>query len=174
MYRKYLTKSGIRHMLEDGVPHADDLFADLMSEFPLRGVLTGEQPPKNEPQSSQEDGARPSFSFVFERNGQEEEEEEEEEESVKEEKTAVRESMTALADRVMNIRKRLSERVFGQQEAISTFVSGYFQSVVMSHGQQSLTKPQATFLFAGPPGVGKTFLPNRRHSFWGFPTSALT
>ena len=76
MYRKYLTKSGIRHMLEDGVPHADDLFADLMSEFPLRGVLTGEQPPKNEPQSSQEDGARPPFSFVFERNGQEEEEEE--------------------------------------------------------------------------------------------------
>ncbi|HIX07437.1 MAG TPA: AAA family ATPase [Candidatus Borkfalkia faecipullorum] len=172
MYRKYLTKSGIRHMLEDGVPHADDLFADLMSEFPLRGVLTGEQPPKNEPQSSQEDGARPPFSFVFERNGQEEEEEEEEEEgeeSVKEEKTAVRESMTALADRVMNIRKRLSERVFGQQEAISTFVSGYFQSVVMSHGQQSLTKPQATFLFAGPPGVGKTFLAEQAAQFLGLP-----
>lgn len=66
--------------------------------------------------------------------------------------------LTDLTDRVKQMHKTLSECVFGQDHAISTFVSGYFQSQIVMHSDRSRKKPCATFLFAGSPGVGKTFL----------------
>ena len=56
------------------------------------------------------------------------------------------------------IQKKLLETVYGQDQAINAFVSGYFQAKLMECSRTGITKPQATFLFAGPPGVGKTFL----------------
>ncbi len=56
------------------------------------------------------------------------------------------------------IQKSLLDEIFGQDLAINTFVSGYFQSELMAKIKKDRTKPKATFLFAGPPGVGKTFL----------------
>ena len=56
------------------------------------------------------------------------------------------------------IQKKLLDVVYGQDQAINAFVSGYFQSKLMECCRTGITKPQATFLFAGPPGVGKTFL----------------
>ena len=52
----------------------------------------------------------------------------------------------------------LLSRVFGQDVAVATFVSGYFQSALMAHTRATGGRPAASFLFAGPPGVGKTFL----------------
>ena len=57
-----------------------------------------------------------------------------------------------------DIQNMLLENVFGQDQAVNTFVSGYFQSRLMACSRKGTKKPQATFLFAGPPGVGKTFL----------------
>ena len=68
------------------------------------------------------------------------------------------EYLAALTERVKKMQHVLSGEVFGQDHAISTFVSGYFQSQVMSRSDKNRTKPSATFLFAGAPGVGKTFL----------------
>ncbi len=59
---------------------------------------------------------------------------------------------------IQNIQNKLLDRVYGQDHAINTFVSGYFQSRLMARSKKNGPKPQATFLFAGPPGVGKTFL----------------
>ncbi len=56
------------------------------------------------------------------------------------------------------IQKELLSSVFGQDQAVNTFVAGYFQSELMAQSGKGGKKPQATFLFAGPPGVGKTFL----------------
>ncbi len=56
------------------------------------------------------------------------------------------------------IQKFLLEHIFGQDQAINTFVSGYFQAELMAQSRDENRKPQATFLFAGPPGVGKTYL----------------
>lgn len=56
------------------------------------------------------------------------------------------------------IQTYLLERIFGQDDAINTFVSGYFQSQVNRAMNKQNKKPAAIFLFAGPPGVGKTFL----------------
>ena len=52
----------------------------------------------------------------------------------------------------------LSNTVLGQADAIRFFVKGYFQSELLKGSSQNQNKPKAVFLFAGPPGVGKTFL----------------
>lgn len=65
-----------------------------------------------------------------------------------------------LTKKVREIRDQLSEVVFGQENAISVFTSGYFQSELLAAADKERTRPAGTFLFAGPPGVGKTFLVN--------------
>ena len=57
-----------------------------------------------------------------------------------------------------SVQNHLSNIVFGQDNAIKTFVSGYYQASVRKLTGAVTRKPYATFLFAGPPGVGKTFL----------------
>ncbi len=68
-----------------------------------------------------------------------------------------------------NIQKLLLESVFGQNQAINSFVSGYFQAELMANSKNKTSKPQATFLFAGPPGVGKTFLAEKAAEALGLP-----
>ena len=67
------------------------------------------------------------------------------------------------------LQERLSECVYGQENAVSTFVSGYFQSQVTALSEPDRTKPRATFLFAGAPGVGKTFLAETAAKILGLP-----
>lgn len=54
--------------------------------------------------------------------------------------------------------KNLTEKVLGQDHAVSTVASGYFQAELQSIIEKDRERPKATFLFAGPPGVGKTHL----------------
>lgn len=63
----------------------------------------------------------------------------------------------AVAD-VKRIRGELLDEVFGQDNAINVFTSGYFQHRMNYILSNKSKRPSATFLFAGPPGVGKTFL----------------
>lgn len=63
-----------------------------------------------------------------------------------------------LVDKVKKVREDLLNAVFGQDNAVSVFTSGYFQSEMLAKTDKSRVRPRATFLFAGPPGVGKTFL----------------
>lgn len=74
-----------------------------------------------------------------------------------------------LTRQVKEMQSVLSERVLGQEHAVSTFVSGYFQSQIMLRSDPGRTKPGATFLFAGPPGVGKTFLAEQAAEALGLP-----
>ncbi len=67
-------------------------------------------------------------------------------------------SVAKLTENVKNIHDKLIEAVYGQDNAVSVFTSGYFQAELLSLTDKNRFRPKATFLFAGPPGVGKTFL----------------
>ncbi len=54
------------------------------------------------------------------------------------------------------LRKELCETVVSQENAVRKFVQGLFSGELRN--QQKRNAPQNTFLFVGPPGVGKTFL----------------
>ena len=70
----------------------------------------------------------------------------------------VKSEMADLVADVKRIRSELQESVYGQDNAINVFATGYFQASMLSMIDKSRKRPRATFLFAGPPGVGKTFL----------------
>lgn len=71
---------------------------------------------------------------------------------------SVRKKLEELTEKTRKIHKKLSETVFGQDKAVSVFTSGYFQGELLSLTDPKRFRPKATYLFAGPPGVGKTFL----------------
>ncbi len=71
---------------------------------------------------------------------------------------SIKSKMAALVSDVKRIRTELQESVYGQDNAINVFSTGYFQASMLSMIDKSRKRPRATFLFAGPPGVGKTFL----------------
>ena len=66
--------------------------------------------------------------------------------------------MAELVADVKRIRSELQSCIFGQDNAINVFVTGYFQANMLGMLDKSRRRPRGTFLFAGPPGVGKTFL----------------
>jgi len=55
-----------------------------------------------------------------------------------------------------NLRKQLSLKVIGQDPAVKKFVQGLFAAKL--NNRETQCGPEASFLFVGPPGVGKTFL----------------
>ncbi len=63
-----------------------------------------------------------------------------------------------LTKKVRAVRDQLSEVVVGQENAINVFTSGYYSAERIAATDMKRTRPAGTFLFAGPPGVGKTFL----------------
>ncbi|MBQ9984839.1 MAG: AAA family ATPase [Oscillospiraceae bacterium] len=69
-----------------------------------------------------------------------------------------KEDVSALIEKVKRTQSVLLDTVFGQEHAVDVFTSGYFQAELLSLTDKTFKKPRATFLFAGPPGVGKTFL----------------
>lgn len=64
----------------------------------------------------------------------------------------------SLINKTKRIRDRLLDRIFGQDNAVNVFSTGFFQSEMLAMTDKKRKRPRATFLFAGPPGVGKTFL----------------
>ncbi|NUQ66365.1 MAG: AAA family ATPase [Pirellulales bacterium] len=63
-----------------------------------------------------------------------------------------------LTERLRRLRTELMAKVFGQDHAIHAFVEDLFNAEVMAAADIQRKRPRALFVFAGPPGVGKTFL----------------
>ncbi|MBQ8830760.1 MAG: AAA family ATPase [Oscillospiraceae bacterium] len=77
--------------------------------------------------------------------------------------------LETLVLKVKEIRTGLLGSVFGQDNAVSTFATGFFQAEMLAMTDKSRVRPGATFLFAGPPGVGKTFLAEKAAEALGRP-----
>lgn len=80
-----------------------------------------------------------------------------------------RERVAKLTEKVKKVQSILLDSVYGQDNAVSVFTAGYFQAELLSMTDKKRTRPRATFLFAGPPGVGKTFLAEKAAEALGLP-----
>ncbi len=100
-----------------------------------------------------------------------EEKEEKKEESKKQvvKDAPTKEKIEKLTETAKELQKVLSNAVLGQENAIETVTSGYFQGGLRAITDKKAKKPTATYLFAGPPGVGKTFLAEKFAAHIGLP-----
>ena len=69
--------------------------------------------------------------------------------------------LSSIVARTQHLQMELQKSVLGQSHAISVFTAGYFNAELQAAIDQNRKRPRGTFLFAGPPGVGKTFLAER-------------
>lgn len=63
-----------------------------------------------------------------------------------------------LTNRIRHMRAKLLSTVYGQDHAVHAFAEGMFAAEVLAASDEKRVRPRAIFVFAGPPGVGKTFL----------------
>lgn len=85
------------------------------------------------------------------------------------ENDAVAPHLEELTERLRNLRNELLQRIYGQDHAIHAFVEGLFNAEVVAAADTKRKSPRALFVFAGPPGVGKTFLAETGASFLARP-----
>jgi ATP-dependent metalloprotease FtsH len=87
-------------------------------------------------------------------------------------------SLGDLVGRLRGLRTELLSKVFGQDHAAQAFVEGLYNAQVTAVADKQRKRPEGIFVFAGPPGVGKTFMselcaaclerPFRRFDMTGF------
>ncbi len=66
--------------------------------------------------------------------------------------------LSGLTRRLRTLKSDLLSRIFGQEHAVQAFVDGLFNAEITAAVDSERRAPRALFVFAGPPGVGKTFL----------------
>lgn len=67
-------------------------------------------------------------------------------------------TMEQLAAKTVQIREQLMQKVIGQDNIIAEFANGYFEGELSAFTEKNRCRPKAIFLFAGSPGVGKSYL----------------
>ena len=66
--------------------------------------------------------------------------------------------LPSLTGRIRHMRAKLLSTVHGQDHVVHAFTEGMFAAEVLAASDEKRKRPRAIFVFAGPPGVGKTFL----------------
>lgn len=69
-----------------------------------------------------------------------------------------RDFLPKLTGRIRHMRAKLLSTVHGQDHVVHAFAEGMFAAEVLAASDEKRKRPRAIFVFAGPPGVGKTFL----------------
>ena len=102
------------------------------------------------------------------------EKEEEKKQREAEEEAQKAEEMTPaflpeLTKKIRGMRAKLLGAVQGQDHVVHAFTEGMFAAEVLSASDEKRKRPRAIFVFAGPPGVGKTFLAEQAAEAIGLP-----
>ena len=79
------------------------------------------------------------------------------------------EFLSQLTERIRSMRAQLLSVVQGQDHVVHAFAEGMFAAEVLSASDEKRKRPRAIFVFAGPPGVGKTFLAEQAAEALGLP-----
>ncbi len=66
--------------------------------------------------------------------------------------------LTFFSERIRDMRYTLLNKIFGQDHAVHAFAEGVFNAEILAEADEKRKQPRAIFVFAGPSGVGKTFL----------------
>lgn len=69
--------------------------------------------------------------------------------------------LPVLTSKIRNMRYELLNDVYGQDHAVHALTEGIFSAEVLAASDGKRKGPRAVFVFAGPPGVGKTFMAER-------------
>ncbi len=161
-----------------------DIVMTCLMETPtneIEGLLKSKREPDKKPSFSVESVKKTtaSLSGLFGKSKEDKEpkkEEPEKEESEKKEAkketkndASTKETIESLTEKTKALQKILSEAVLGQENAIEIVTSGYFQGGLRAITDKNARKPKSTFLFAGPPGVGKTFLAEKLAEYTNLP-----
>ena len=129
-------ESATDNLILSAVNKADNL---VCAEATLRALL-------NKP--------TPLMKALLSRPGQEPEQEPEQER----EREQAGASLSELTRRIRAMRRSLLEKVHGQDHVVHAFAEGMFGAEALAPADAKRRSPRAVFVFAGPPGVGKTFL----------------
>lgn len=164
----YSASSKAKQADSDTVTAAHYVECILASPSPVIKKYITEVNGPTEPKKEEEKPASSEFSDLFEAlskktadvrtEEKEGEKPSESHEEKPEDNASGPEKLLGTVEKTREIQNKLLDNVFGQDQAVNAFVSGYFQGELMSFVRKDASKPKATFLFAGPPGVGKTFL----------------
>lgn len=65
--------------------------------------------------------------------------------------------LVKLTERMRKLREALLNKIYGQNHVVHAFVEGVFNSELLVAVDHKRNRPRGIFVFAGPPGVGKTF-----------------
>ena len=79
------------------------------------------------------------------------------------------EFLSELTARIRRLRMKLLSTVQGQDHVVHAFAEGMFAAEVLAASDETRKRPRAIFVFAGPPGVGKTFLAEQAADIMGLP-----
>ncbi len=82
-------------------------------------------------------------------------------------------NLGAFARRARGLRDALRRSVFGQDHAIAQLAEGVFGSELRSSAGITQAGPAGVFLFAGPPGVGKSYLAKLAAEHLGRPSMKI-
>ena len=104
---------------------------------------------------------------LVQEDGEEEDEEDEEPSAKKGSKKEEPLPLPALLGKIEDIRAQLNDKIKGQTRAVEEFLANLFS--MEANALKERRGPRALFLFAGPPGVGKTYLAETAASILGLP-----